>query len=279
MCLIAFTLGQNRHFPLVLAANRDEFFDRPTRAMDWWQTGAGTPVLAGQDLKSGGTWLAISADGRISAVTNVREGAGVTGHRSRGELPLLALEESRQDLFRTLAGTAGDYAGFNLLCLDSGSGWYYSNRDAHPGRNIFRGSFGLSNHLLQTPWPKLLRLRQSVTDVVGTANADAPALHERLVSLLQDPTPAPDHLLPDTGVGRDTERFLSSPFITGTDYGTRATTVITVDSTGYIRVSEQSWGPMAEKGECRQFGWQRQSARSGIIAEKFCHPTGGPDGR
>lgn len=279
MCLIAFTLGQSRHFPLVLAANRDEFFNRPTRPMDWWRTHAGKPVLAGKDERSGGTWLAVTPDGRVTAVTNVRESHTETAHRSRGELPLQALTSGREAMIASLADTAVDYAGFNLICLNTNQGWYYSNRDAHPGRRLFRGSYGLSNHLLQTPWPKLLRLRQSVSEQVAAAGTNAQALHHQLITLLQDPTPAPDDLLPDTGVGLETERFLSSPFITGTDYGTRATTVVTVDNSGYIRVSEQSWGPLAEKGEHRHFGWQRQPPGSDIIPEKFCHPTGGPDGR
>lgn len=257
MCLIAFTLGQNRHFPLVLAANRDEFFDRPTRAMDWWRMDDGTPVLAGQDLISGGTWLAIADDGRISAVTNVREGMTDTGKRSRGELPLRALTEPRQPLFQDLTSHTDDYAGFNLIHLDTQAGWHYSNRDAHPGRHIYQGAYGLSNHLLQTPWPKLLRLRQALARTVDAAENNTERLHQQLIRLLQDPTPAPDHLLPDTGVGLATERLLSSPFITGEQYGTRATTVLTIGADHQVRVTEQSWGPGAEKLECRQFGWQR----------------------
>jgi len=257
MCLIAFTLGQNRHFPLVIAANRDEFFNRPTHPMDWWITASGESVLAGQDLRSGGTWLAVTEDGQISAVTNVREGTGAQGLRSRGELPLRALAEPEPALFRDLSDNPDQYAGFNLIHLSTEGGWYYSNRDAHPGRRVYRGVFGLSNHLLQTPWPKLLRLRQSVTETVTAAGINTDTLHELLIDQLQDTTPAPDHLLPDTGVSLDTERFLSSPFIRGEDYGTRATTVITISASGRIQVTEQSWGPMAEKRECRQFDWQR----------------------
>lgn len=257
MCLIAFALGQNPHFPLVVAANRDEFFRRPTAFMDWWTTDTGTRVLAGRDLQSGGTWLAVSAEGHVSAVTNVREGTPETGHISRGELPLRALTDSRLQLEGYLHGNADHFSGFNLVHLTPRDGWYFSNRDAHPGRHIHRGVYGLSNHLLQTPWPKLVRLRQAVGDAVATAGMDAGALHDELVALLQDTTPAPDRLLPDTGVGIDTERFLSSPFIVGPDYGTRATTVVSIADTGDIQVTEQSWGPDAETGEHRHFHWQR----------------------
>ncbi|MCG7200971.1 NRDE family protein [Marinobacter pelagius] len=257
MCLIAFALGQNRHFPLVVAANRDEFFRRPTAPMDWWSTESGEKVLAGRDLQSGGTWLAVTADGRVSAVTNVREGSTEAGRTTRGELPLRALAEPEAELFRALSDDPDRYAGFNLIRLGTPGGWYYSNRDAHPGRSVHRGVYGLSNHLLQTPWPKLLRLRESVGKAVELAGADADTLHQQLITLLQDPTPAPDHLLPDTGVGLTTERFLSSPFIVGDSYGTRATTVVTVTGSGQIHVTEQSWGPMASKGDCRHFHWQR----------------------
>ena len=257
MCLIAFALGQNPHFPLVVAANRDEFFRRPTAAMDWWTTESGTRVLAGRDLLSGGTWLAINARGDVSAVTNVRDGAQEAGRISRGELPLRALTDSRQHLGAYLPDMADQFSGFNLVHLTTEEGWYFSNRDAHPGRHIHRGVYGLSNHLLQTPWPKLLRLRQAAGEAIAAADRDAETLHKTLISLLQDSTPTPDHLLPETGVSLETERFLSSPFIVGSDYGTRATTVVSVSATGEIKVTEQSWGPDAQTGERRQFHWQR----------------------
>lgn len=257
MCLIAIALDQSPHFSLVVAANRDEFFRRPTAPMAWWTTDQGTDVLAGRDLQSGGTWLAVSRDGTVSAVTNVREGTPETGRRSRGELPLRAFEEPIRSLATGLSSHPDHYAGFNLVHLNDVSGWYYSNRDAHPGRHIHRGVYGLSNHLLQTPWPKLVRLREAVGDAVASSHGHASALHRQLVTLLQDTTPAPDSLLPDTGVGIETERFLSSPFIIGDAYGTRATTVVTVSRSGEVRVSEQSWGPNAKPQDCRRFHWQR----------------------
>ncbi|MBE0484938.1 NRDE family protein [Marinobacter sp.] len=257
MCLIAFAIGQNPRFPLVVAANRDEFFRRPTAAMDWWQPDGDGQVLAGRDMESGGTWLAIGPDGQVTAVTNVREGSSETGRHSRGELPLAALSQSRQALQARLSADPARYSGFNLVALSAAGGWYYSNRDAHPGRSIYRGTYGLSNHLLQTPWPKLLRLRTAMSDCVSAARHDAELLHAQLLTLLQDSTPAPDNRLPDTGVGIETERFLSAPFIVDDHYGTRATTIVTVSDQGQIRVTEQSWGPNAQALEKRQFAWQR----------------------
>jgi uncharacterized protein with NRDE domain len=123
---------------------------------------------------------------------------------------------------------------------------------------MHRGIFGLSNHLLQTPWPKLLKLRAQLGDALRhTPDGQAEVLHETLIRNLQDTTPAPDRELPDTGVGIETERFLSSPFIKSDNYGTRATTVISVSASGEILVTEQSYGPNAEKSGHRQFRWQR----------------------
>src|SRR5690606_16815967 len=138
MCLIAFALAQHPEYPLVVAANRDEFFQRPTAAMDWWPD---QDLLAGRDLSSGGTWLAVSRGGRVAAVTNVREGRPEPGRVSRGELPLLALT-GPDTIGSRLPACQQDYAGFNLVSLADHSGWYYSNRDAHPGRHIHRGVYG-----------------------------------------------------------------------------------------------------------------------------------------
>ncbi len=259
MCLIVFSLRQHPAFPLVVAANRDEFFQRPTAAMDWWSSEiAGREVLAGRDLLSGGTWLAVDLDGRVSAVTNVREAAPSTGPKSRGELPLMALAEEAETLESRLQEQKNQYAGFNLVSLNTQHGWYFSNHDAYPGRHVHRGTYGLSNHLLQTPWPKLLRLRNSVTGLLERAvSGSTEELHHELIERLYDTTPAPDSELPDTGVGLERERFLSSPFIIGHEYGTRATTVVTVSASGEIRVTEQVWGPGGKKEDARAFCWQR----------------------
>ncbi|NMT64027.1 NRDE family protein [Marinobacter orientalis] len=259
MCLIVFSLRQHPDFPLVVAANRDEFFQRPTAAMDWWTSEtAGREVLAGRDLLSGGTWLAVDIKGRVSAVTNVREASPVPGPKSRGELPLLALADETGTPESLIREQKNQYSGFNLVSLNTQHGWYFSNHDAHAGRHVHRGTYGLSNHLLQTPWPKLLRLRNSVTGLLASARPGTTAeLHQNLIERLYDTTPAPDRELPDTGVGLDRERFLSSPFIIGKDYGTRATTVVTASASGEIRVTEQEWGPEGKKQDTRAFCWQQ----------------------
>ena len=255
MCLIAFSIGQNPEFPVVVAANRDEFYLRPTAAMYWWPE---PDILAGRDLQSGGTWLAINRQGDIAAVTNVREGSPKIGRITRGELPLHALSMSTAALQARLLQRQDEYSGFNLVTISGQTGWYFSNRDAHPGRQIHRGHYGLSNHLLQSPWPKLIRLRLAVSQTVANARRGHTAtLHDQLIENLKDTTPAPDHLLPDTGAGVATERFLSSPFIQGADYGSRATTIVTIDRHGEIMVSEQTWLPAGKPGDKQQFCWHR----------------------
>ncbi|MCK7543886.1 NRDE family protein [Marinobacter bryozoorum] len=255
MCLILFAIDQHPEFPLVLAANRDEFYDRPTTPMHWWP---GNHYLAGRDDRSGGTWLAVSANGTITAVTNVREGSGEPGRLTRGKLPILALEQPVDELKQHLADNGNLYAGFNLVQLTGREGWYYSNRDAHPGRRLHRGTYGLSNHLLQSPWPKLVRLREQLRSNLATCNPQQPdSLHDMLLEPLGDNTPAPDHLLPDTGIGIEQERFLSSPFITSDFYGTRASTVVTVARSGEVRVTEQQWEREGRQGEQQRFCWKR----------------------
>lgn len=257
MCLILFALNQHRDFPLVLAANRDEFYDRPTTPMHWWPE---EQLLAGRDDRSGGTWLAVSRSGVISAVTNVREGSGEPGQLTRGKLPVLAQQHPLDHLSQYLADNGNRYAGFNLVRVTEREGWYYSNRDAHPGRALHRGTYGLSNHLLQSPWPKLVRLREQLRDTLAASHPSQPdRLHQALLDQLMDNTPAPDYLLPDTGVGLDQERFLSSPFIRSGFYGTRASTVVTLTRRGEIRVTEQQWGPEGREGPRQQFCWQRQN--------------------
>ncbi|MBS3803964.1 MAG: NRDE family protein [Oleiphilaceae bacterium] len=257
MCLILAALGQHSDYPLVVAANRDEFYQRPTSPMHWWQN---PEVLAGKDDRSGGTWLAVNPAGEVTAVTNVRDGIEEPGWKSRGELPLRALSTDRNRLDAELREERHRFGGFNLLDMNVSSGWHFSNRDTHPGRHLHRGLYGVSNHLLQSPWPKLIKLRQSCHQVIsqeGTRGAEP--LHQALIDTLRDDTPAPDHLLPDTGVGLETERFLSPAFIRSQDYGTRATTIVTVHKDGWVRVTEQAWGPWGQPGAQISFQWRARA--------------------
>lgn len=224
MCLAAWSLGQHAQNPrlaLLLAANRDEFFERPAAPLHWWPDGR----LGGRDERAGGAWMLLDRAGRLALVTNVREpGRQLDGLPSRGELPGLALgAEALQGLSQT------PRQGFNLVRLDAlrGGGEWASNRPQPASQRLGPGLQGVSNASLDTPWPKLQALKQAL----------AAALHDedpvpRLWAALADPRPAPEALLPATGLPLERERQLSSAFIrvAGPDgrtvYGTRASTLV-----------------------------------------------------
>lgn len=244
MCLIALALGMRPDLPFVLAANRDEFHVRPTAPARRWDD---LPDLfGGRDLQQGGTWLAVAERGAIAAVTNYRDPSRrVTGARSRGHLV--------RDFLADAATTAGDYVrarvdegdrhdGFNLLAFDGHGAWYGSNR----GRAVALGPglHALSNHLLDTPWPKARRVRDGLSAALAR---DDGTLADRLFALLRDRTPVPDHELPATGVPLEWERRLGPPFIVSPDYGTRCSTVILVDARGMLRFEERTYGPDGEE--------------------------------
>jgi uncharacterized protein with NRDE domain len=233
MCLIAFNFSPGRERHLLLAANRDEFHERPARPMAWWRWPVGP--LAGRDERAGGTWLAVGRDGRWAAVTNFRDPDAASGRRSRGELPLDFLAGGRspaEEADRVHAGRS-DYGPFNLLVGDRESLWYASS---HAGpRPVEPGVHALSNGLLDAPWPKSRRVATALRGIDSARAVDA----ERLFDLMDDRAPSPDDELPETGVGAELERFLSPPFIVGERYGTRCTTV--VDLAARSIVAERSF--------------------------------------
>ncbi|MFJ3482682.1 NRDE family protein [Pseudomonas sp. NPDC090202] len=236
MCLIVFAWRPSHALPLVLAANRDEFYARPTLPLAQWED---TPqVYAGRDLEAGGTWLGVNADGRFAALTNIRNPGQPLGRRSRGELvaQFLTGSLSVDDYLREVAGRSAEYSGFNLLVGDRQALHFLSGAERTP-RRLEAGVYGLSNAGLDTPWPKLVKARSALS-----AQLDNPQ-PEALFGFLADPTAAPDAELPDTGVGLNTEKLLSSVFISSTNYGTRASTVLIVAADGSRRLIEHSFGP------------------------------------
>jgi uncharacterized protein with NRDE domain len=221
---------------LVVAANRDEFYARPSAAAAPW---AEDPrVVGGRDLEAGGTWLGAREDGRFAAVTNVREPtrAAAGGARSRGQLPRgYLLGDAAPAVYA--AQVEPGYSGFNLLLADRDSLWYCSNRDS-PARELAPGIYGLSNHRLDTPWPKLVRARACFAGALG-------GLPERagLFRLLGDRELAPDASLPDTGVALPWERLLSAIFVQSPAYGTRASTILIWSRSAGLLLEERRFGP------------------------------------
>jgi uncharacterized protein with NRDE domain len=237
MCLIVFAIDSHPRFPFVLAANRDEFYARPTQPLHLWRDAP--QILAGRDLEAGGTWLGITRSLRFAAITNVREGVQrAATQRSRGALVrdfLLGTQPAAQ--YAQRAHEEGEhYAGFNLLLGDPSSIYYCSNRGDAP-RALGRGIYGLSNDSLDTPWPKVVGSKIELRELLEHECSAAALLH-----ILADTRQPADAELPDTGVGLDLERTYSARFIASDLYGTRASTALLVDSNRGVEISEQNFG-------------------------------------
>jgi len=240
MCLVVLALHAHPRYNLIVAANRDEFYDRRTATAEFWSDAPS--VLAGRDLQAGGTWLGISRAGRFAAVTNYRQGQREpAASRSRGLLvsDFLSGDGGGKEYMNQVDREGSLYNGFNLIAGDSAGLFYYSNREDRV-RGLAPGVYGLSNHLLDTPWPKV---STSKTAFGAVLNGDGTSLTEDLFALLANPEPASDEQLPFTGISPEWERLLSSAFITSADYGTRSSTVVLIGRDGRIDFAERSFGP------------------------------------
>lgn len=238
MCLILIAYRYHPRYPLLVAANRDEFHDRPTAPLGFWED---IPqIVAGRDLKEGGAWMGIDRTGRFAAITNYRDPSRVLPDApSRGHLVsdfLRSAEPARVYLDR-LASKASAYNGFNLVLGDAGGLFYYSNRGGEL-RALAPGLYGLSNHLLDTPWPKLERGRRALRQLLD--RQPDPTLDE-LLELLTDRALAPDSDLPHTGVPLEWERWLSPIFIAAPGYGTRSSTALRINAGGQAWLVEITW--------------------------------------
>jgi uncharacterized protein with NRDE domain len=235
MCLIFFSLRKHPTYKLVVAANRDEFYSRRTAAAEYWSDHP--EVLGGRDLEAGGTWMGLSKSGRISLITNYRDPKNIDPHApSRGQLvsDFLIGKESPKDYLNRISRDGKRYNGFNIIVGNAEDLWYYSNyRDGVD--EISPGLHGLSNHLLETPWPKVVRGKKKMDDLLHL-----PVIHpDQLFDLLFDDGIASDENLPDTGIGLERERVLSSMFIKSPGYGTRCSTVVLIDKKNNALFSER----------------------------------------
>ena len=241
MCLILFATNAHPDYPLIVAANRDETYSRPTAPAAFWEDHQ--HVFAGRDLEHGGTWLGISRNGRFAAVTNYRQARNPDAEHSRGALTreYLTGNATPATYVRGVDERAEAYSGFSLIVGDPGGGelWFYSNRGAAP-QSIAAGVHGLSNHLLDEPWPKVLRGIAGLTSLLRAGESEMVA---SLLELLRDRAPAPDGLLPSTGIPLERERARSASFIEGATYGTRASTVLLVAADGRALFRERRFGP------------------------------------
>jgi uncharacterized protein with NRDE domain len=236
MCLIFLAWRRHAAFPLVVAANRDEFYGRPTAPAAFWDDAPG--LLAGRDLTGGGTWLGVTRAGRFAALTNHRSGGATPADApTRGRLvsDFLLSEIAPGAYVESLAPRAGAYNGFNLLIGDGEGLHWISNRGGNP-RELAPGTYGVSNALLDTPWPKLIRGKKRFETLLERRDPDPGEIFD----LLSDRRMADGDSLPDTGIGFERERALSPIFITAGDYGTRSSTVLLVRSDGYTEFHERT---------------------------------------
>ena len=241
MCLIVFAWRHHPDYPLIVAGNRDETHVRPAVAAHWWEDCP--DLLAGRDLEGGGTWMGVSRNGRFAALTNYRDMSHIIpGAPTRGLLVrdcLLSGDDTQTTLERVAAISPG-YSPFNLLVSDGETLGIHESSTGSV-RLLEPGVYGLSNHLLDTPWPKLLRAREHFERAIDMLPDTSASL-----SLLRDDLPAADEKLPHTGVSIEWERALSPVFIRTPDYGTRCSTVLTINRQRRCTLQEWSWNPAGE---------------------------------
>ncbi len=245
MCLLLFAHDAHPRYRLVVVANRDEALARPAEQAHVWPDGPS--IAAGRDREAGGTWLGITRAGRCAALTNVRDPGDLRprapGEPSRGALAsdFLRGDEAPLAYASRVAAEGARYRGYNLVVGDARALAYTSNRGAAGARRVEPGLHGLSNHRLDTPWPKVTQGLSALRDALaggGPVDVDA------LLSMMRDETPAPDADLPDTGVGLELERRLSPRFIRLPAYGTRCTTVLLVERSGAVSLVERTHAPV-----------------------------------
>jgi len=238
MCLIVLAIEKHPEYPLVILANRDEFYQRPTRPLHAWPEAP--EMLAGKDLEKGGTWAAWHRDGRFAALTNIRRpGALQSGLRSRGEIPLefIRRQISPVAYARQIEGMTDEYAPFNMI-YGSVEQLYYISSDALTPIPLEKGFHGLSNAALDKQWPKVAYACRRLEECLRTSShVSTEALFECMLRV----KPFPDEKLPETGVPKEWERTLSAPFIVSKEYGTRSTLLLLVDREGRLQLSERTY--------------------------------------
>lgn len=249
MCLILFAYKTHPKYKLVIAANRDEFYRRPTAPAVFWEEDP--QVLAGRDLQAGGTWMGINTSGKISLLTNYRDMSNIKPDApSRGHLvsDFLKNKEGAAKYLAHLSSTAHRYNGFNIICGNAEELYYYSNY-SESVHQIKAGFHGLSNALMNIKWPKITKGIEKLKSILQDNQPDP--LH--ILEALYDDITAPNALLPDTGVGLQFEKMLSPMFIKSEDYGSRSSTVLLIDYKGHAQYLERTYNVEDFSYEDRRF--------------------------
>lgn len=239
MCLIVFSYKTHPKYKLVVATNRDEFYNRPTRPAQFWTDEGQPQLLAGKDLKANGTWMGISKNGKWGALTNFRDLSNIKENApTRGTLVLdfLKTETSTYEYLQNLESSAQEYNGFNLLIGDTDKIYHYSNESLKISE-INAGIHGVSNALLNTSWPKLDAAKNNLQSVLSNKVFEK----EDLFQILKSEEKAPDDLLPSTGLSYELEKAISSVFIKTENYGTLCSTLLMVDYDGNAEFTERRY--------------------------------------
>lgn len=250
MCLILLSYRQHPRYPLVIAANRDEFYGRPSQPAHFWEHAPW--VLAGRDLAGGGTWFGITRSGRFAAVSNIRDRKPAQANApSRGLLVsnFLCGDRAPRSYLAEVASRGALHNGFNLLLSDRDELAYYNNRSGEV-RTLSPGLYGISNDRLDTPWPKVESGKAALAAILARPGAVEP---EAILEMLGDRALPPDRRLPDTGVGLERERLLASIFIASPDYGTRCSNVLLEDRGRHAIFVERSFSPGGALAETVRF--------------------------
>ncbi len=238
MCLLLLAFNTHPSYKLILAANRDEYYDRPTAPAAFWEDSP--QLLAGRDLRAGGTWLGITRNGRMAAITNYRDPSSVKKNApTRGRLVsnFLLGKEKPVEYLDKLAQESDMYDGFNLIVGEKNQLCWYSNRGDGP-HSLLPGIYGVSNHLLNTNWPKITRSKDAMERLLSAGEKPSP---DELFHMLRDRTIAGDESLPNTGVGLEWERILSPIFIMSPNYGTRSSALIFIDLNDRVTFIEKTF--------------------------------------
>lgn len=249
MCLMIFAYQVSPEYPLLVAANRDEFYARPTAASDFWPDHP--HLLAGRDLLQRGTWMGITRNGRFAAVTNYRDPARTAAApRSRGELPVgfLTGSQAPEEFLAAVASRAQDYAGFNLLVGDRHGLWYFTNSGAVAPRRLPAGVYGLSNASLDTPWPKVELGKSRLLSLLPHKGLS----HDTLLSVIDDRQLADACALRAQNLDGSMDPVLSAQFIVTDAYGTRSSTTLWIDAHRQVNWREHSFNEQGELREVRQ---------------------------
>ena len=249
MCLIFLSYNQHPKYSFIAVANRDEFFERPAKQLDSWKEHP--DIIAGKDLQEGGTWLGVSKTGHFSMLTNYRDMHNIKANApSRGKLVLdyLISKINPADYLEALFSSASMYNGYNILLGTFNDPWYYSNQNDKIVQ-LGTGSYGLSNALLDTGWAKVNQGKKAFNRILEDEQLDT----EALFSMMQSETLAQDDELPDTGIGYEKEKLLSSMFIKMPGYGTRNTTLILKDREQNVSIEERTFDSEANQKSTANF--------------------------